>query len=367
MSTKSSIKEINTAIYYTSANYRRSLLLCQAYRLYLLARYNKAELAAMNLLKEEKDMPAQAQLLLAAAYALSGKQNIAEDISRANPVVRNDAHSYRYCYGSWLRTQSVACLAYEAMGKRDEAGKLAFDIAKSLGQKRWYSTQSISFSLLAVGKFLGESEREELNFNLKTGASQDAKPIKTNKPIFVYKFTDGEIDAKDIQFTNKTNDVMYVRVITSGQPAVSENIAFDKIIKMNVRYVDENGKNINPTSIEQGTDFEAIVTITNPSVNYLTNMALSQIFPSGWEIQNFRMSSLSDSDQKSYYEYQDIRDDRVFTFFNIGGNNSRTYHVKLNASYTGEFYLPDIFCEAMYDHNVQSRIAGQKVTVTPSI
>jgi len=35
----------------------------------------------------------------------------------------------------------------------------------------------------------------------------------------------------------------------------------------------------------------------------------------------------------------------------------------LNASYTGRYYLPGAFCEAMYDHTVNARSMGRWVEV----
>ena len=61
--------------------------------------------------------------------------------------------------------------------------------------------------------------------------------------------------------------------------------------------------------------------------------------------------------------YQDIRDDRVYSYFNVGKNRKRTFRVLLNASYQGRFYLPSVQCEAMYDATIQSLIPGQWVEV----
>ncbi len=56
--------------------------LTQAYRLYTLALAGKPELAAMNRLRESKDLSNDAKWRLAAAYALAGKKNVAEQIAQ---------------------------------------------------------------------------------------------------------------------------------------------------------------------------------------------------------------------------------------------------------------------------------------------
>ena len=62
-------------------------------------------------------------------------------------------------------------------------------------------------------------------------------------------------------------------------------------------------------------------------------------------------------------EYQDIRDDRVYTYFDLRRNARHVYRVRLNAAYPGRYYLPATSCEAMYDAGVNARVAGKWVEV----
>ena len=66
-------------------------------------------------------------------------------------------------------------------------------------------------------------------------------------------------------------------------------------------------------------------------------MALTTIFPSGWEIQNARMDVVAEQYQSDKPDYQDYRDDRVYTYFDIKSGASKTFTFLINASYAGEF------------------------------
>ena len=92
-------------------------------------------------------------------------------------------------------------------------------------------------------------------------------------------------------------------------------------------------------------------------------MALSQIFPSGWEILNSRMDNTDNSAKSSVPRYQDIRDDRVYTYYTLRASETKTFRIYLNASYYGTFYLPAVYTEAMYDASISARIAGKWVNV----
>ena len=61
--------------------------------------------------------------------------------------------------------------------------------------------------------------------------------------------------------------------------------------------------------------------------------------------------------------YQDIRDDRVYTYFDIRTHGSNNYVIQLNAAYLGKYYLPAVYCEAMYDETVNSLIPGRWVEI----
>ena len=136
---------------------------------------------------------------------------------------------------------------------------------------------------------------------------------------------------------------------------------------MNVAYTDMSGNAIDFTRIEQGMDFMAVVKLTHPGVvDGYQQLALTQVFPSGWEIRNNRMEGNEGAAQASTFTYQDVRDDRVLTYFDLWRGNSVTYRVMLNAAYTGRYYLPGASCEAMYDHTVNARSMGRWVEVVPS-
>jgi uncharacterized protein YfaS (alpha-2-macroglobulin family) len=94
---------------------------------------------------------------------------------------------------------------------------------------------------------------------------------------------------------------------------------------------------------------------------------LSQIFPSGWEINNLRLNDDESIAKTDRGDYQDIRDDRVYTYFDLAPGKARTFNTILTASYAGSYYLPAVSCEAMYDHSIYARKKGQLVEVVKAV
>ena len=237
-----------------------------------------------------------------------------------------------------------------------------------MSSQSWYSTQTTAYALLSLGKFLSQYKDDEFKYEIALNGGS-AESGQTTKPL-IQKVVDVESDGqKKVKVKNNSTAVMFVRYVLSGQlpPGVEEE-ANNKHIKMDVVYTDIKGNPIDHTKLVQGTDFMAKVTVQNMGtrLHKIEEVALSQIFPSGWEIQNDRLSSISNASNNSNYEYRDIRDDRVYTFFDIYGSGKMTFSVQLNATYAGKFYLSPVFVEAMYDNEIQAKTEGTWVEVLPS-
>jgi uncharacterized protein YfaS (alpha-2-macroglobulin family) len=131
---------------------------------------------------------------------------------------------------------------------------------------------------------------------------------------------------------------------------------------MQVEYETKNGQTLSPLAIEQGTDFIANVTLNaQPVSGPIDRVALTQIFPSGWEIRNMRFEQLSE--KESGYEYRDIRDDRVYTYCSLNPQPVSHYRIELNAAYVGRYYLPAVYASAMYDETINAVAPGKWVEV----
>ena len=133
---------------------------------------------------------------------------------------------------------------------------------------------------------------------------------------------------------------------------------------MEVNYTDTEGNVIDPSKLEQGTEFVAAVSVRHPGYrSTYENLALSQVYPSGWEITNLRLSGDEAFVKTGHFTYQDIRDDRVFTYFNLAPQEEKTFRISLTAAFAGNYYLPAVSCETMYDPGIYARKKGQAVSV----
>ncbi len=346
---------------------RNSAELSQAYRLYTLALAGKPNLAAMNRLRESDRLSKTATWKLAGAYAIGGKTEVVQRlVGNLNTEVQ-DYQDLSYTFGSGLRDRAMILETLLSMNEQTRAATVVKYISEQLSSQRWFNTQALSYSLLAIGKFVGDSEvSKTFKYAYQLGNGQTVNGGSSNPIVQLDVPIDNGGD-RSIMVKNEENSTLFARVILTGQPIAGQENAAANNLKMSVQYKNTNGASIDPSSLTQGTDFIAEVTITNPGTRGIRydEMALNQIFPSGWEILNTRMDNVQNFKVGNRPDYQDFRDDRVFTFFDIPENKTQIYRVQLTAAYQGRFYLPAVSCEAMYDNTINARTAGKWIDVLP--
>jgi len=335
----------------------------QAYRLYTLALSGDPDLGSMNRLRESSGLPPVAGWMLAAAYAKAGQPEAAKKLIANLSTNVKPYQEMAYSYGSDLRDKAVILETLVLLGERDKGFQLLKDISTSLSNDNyWMSTQSVSWCLKAVGAFAGVEQKGEMKFKYsyngkEVSASTGLAVAQVNLPI--------DVKTTSLNFTSESKGILFVRVITEGIPAQGQEESASSNLTMDVTYADTDGNAIDPSQVAQGDEFVATVSIGNPGLRGIyKNLALKQIFPSGWEINNLRLEGSEGRLTADKPTYQDIRDDRVYTYFDLNANQRKTFKVLLTASYAGTFYLPAVSCEAMYDHSIYSRLKGQVVNVT---
>ena len=332
----------------------------QSYRLYVLAKAGHPDFAAMNYLKSHSQSNILSKWRLSAAYALAGQLGIAKEMISTLTTEIPDYVELSYSFGSGWRDKAMILETLMELKEKDRAIFLAKDIAEKLGSNSWMSTQTTAYCLLGVSKFLGDSKSDYMQFDYLL-AGKKTESVNAKIPIYQVELVPGKDDKVTIKNTGKS--LLFIKLVQTGTPTSDDRTEQQSHLIMNVNYMDLDGRKLNPDTIEQGTDFKVEVTVKNPGTKgYLREMAINQIFPSGWEIHNSRMD-LYDSEEGSRADYKDVRDDRVYTYYNLGTGSVKTFVVKLSAAYKGKFYLPSVESEAMYDNSINARMKGKWVLV----
>lgn len=338
--------------------------LMQAYRLYTLALAGAPELGAMNRLKGSSNLSPQASWRLAAAYALAGQieiaRKMAENLTTQIPTYTEMSNTF----GTAERDLAMILEAMILLGEKDKALGTAKRVAAQLNGQDWMSTQTTAYSLLAISKYMGnQAKQTEIHYALSINSGKSIE-VTTSKPL---RNTDIPIKGAEggkIKIMNTGKGTLYARLVVSGKPKAGLEKAHQQHLRMEATYLTMDGKPIDISQLKQGTDFIAQITLFNPgTLGRLKELSLEQIVASGWEIRNLRMDPGLAAHMLDLPKYQDIRDDRAYSYFDLESNQRKVFRLVLNASYTGRYYLPAIRCTAMYDNQVNALIPGQWVEI----
>ncbi len=333
--------------------------LAQAYRLYTLALSGNADVASMNRLRETNNLSNEAKYRLAAAYGLIGQANVASRLlGDATLDFGNGKHDY-HTYGSSDRNRAMALETLVLLEDKSKAQQMAKTVTQRLSENRWMSTQSTSYSLLAMAKFAEMVGGKGIQASIAVNGKSEN--VGTSKTLAV-RALNIKKGSNDITLKNNGDNILYVNIMNNGILPVGEEKTVERNLRASMVFKGRDGSRMNVARMPQGTDFVAEITLTNTTSNIIKDMALTEIFPSGWEIVNTRFTDFGEF-ADNQVTHTDIRDDRANFYFDMKKNETRTIRVLLNASYLGRYYLPGVQAEAMYDNDYAVRTNGQWIEV----
>jgi len=344
-------------------------------RAFVLALAQKQPMAEMNLLMESelKNMNSAERWMLASAYHLAGAENIRDQILTNTDIATKEYEPFSYNFGSKYRDDAIILYAAVLMNKLETAELLAKTVAANLSSREYLSTQSSGYMLLALGKYFDVAGISAAQGQIISGTVKlaNGETINFNQSGRINLPIKGNFN-QDIQVTisNSTKvDVVYASLSWNGVPLKDESKAFENNLSLKVGWFDENGDNLNPQSLKQGTTFYGKFSVKNNSpVSRVSELALMQVLPSGWQIENVRINNTLLPDWTRGWNlnkenYLDIRDDRIMWFFDLKDNETLDFIVKLNCINAGEFWLPGTLLEAMYSKDFKATTEGMKVYV----
>jgi len=197
-------------------------------------------------------------------------------------------------YGSTQRDQAIILDALVRLDKRTDAFEMIRKIAEKMGNaNHWMSTQTTAYCLIGIAEFAKTFPVDEsLNVNVKVEGNE----FRVDGDQYLNQVTLIEPDKQsNITVANNGESPLFIRLIRTGVPLEGNEEASETNIKMAINYKDMNGNRVDVAELKQGTDFYAEISVTNPGLRGdYEELAVTQIFPSGWEILNNR---LNDTDQ----------------------------------------------------------------------
>lgn len=324
----------------------------QAYRLYTLALYGEPEIGAMNRLYDKTNLSKQTKWRLAAAYALTGNKDAAKKLVSGLDYNIAPYRATSSTFGSSLRDKAMILETTLLIGESNF--NLANQIATELGSPKYLSTQTIAYSLMAISRMESENgieakiiaDGKEIPVNIERGLYSE--PIPYSSLVEIKNLQKGDI---------------YASLISKGINRAGEEKASKSGLSVERTFILPSGTQYN--KIPSGTNFKVKVKVKNLTSSLQEEIALSALLPGGWEIINNRIMGYS-AEGESTYDFKDIRDDRVYYYFDLYSGEEKVFIIELNASYIGNYYMPGMSADSMYNLDTKGSIPGEWIEVVSS-
>ncbi|MBK7105491.1 MAG: alpha-2-macroglobulin family protein [Ignavibacteriae bacterium] len=360
------VKEKNIVDYVTYSNNQKTIIkIAQKeiiYSLYVLTLANKGDISTMNYYKAMPQLLTNdTKYLLAGAFALMEKRNSFAELIPNNFNEEKTERLSGGCFDSNIRANAIML---NVLLEVDPSNLQIPVIVKYLSQnsENIYSTQETAFTFLALGKALKSQTKSDLQVDV----------ISNGKNLGTYKNSDITISNNNlhlgkINLNAKGEGKVYYFWNTEGISTKPDVKIIDSQMKVRRTYYNYRTKNeITNNKFIQGDLIVCKISLTGGQRS-AENIVISDLIPAGFENENPRLSTSTNLNWQNKnsmnVQYMDVRDDRLILFTNLKANTTNDFYYMLRVVNKGEYQLPVIGAEAMYDRDYHSFHGDGKIIV----
>ncbi len=322
----------------------------QIYAAYVLAKVHLIENKILNSIRkiEVEKLPLFSRYQLATILALSGNKESAIRLMPAVIVPAIFDAETGGTFSSGVRTNAILLDALMTIDANDPScAVLAKSLTEDARVGRWGSTQSTAWALMILGDYFSGKEVPDFKGTIKI--SNDSSYNFDQDGIKLLK---KDLIGEQVQIKTEGKGDCYYYWQSSGVPLSNAPREFSNGIIVSRTYLSEDGTPVDLKNLSLGSQIICHIQIESTHKN-IENVVVNDLLPAGIEIENQRLKTtpkLSWIPKKAYdITYQDIRDDRLLLFTNLRLNRKVNYYYTARVISSGEFKIPPIAAECMYN------------------
>ena len=331
------------------------------YALYVLAIGGAPEKPVMDFYRGEKGLlTTDTKYLLAGAYALAGDRAVYGEILPSQFSIEDAVRESGWNFDSPIRANALMLnILLETDLNNPNIPRLMEYLSTHYHNDWWYSTQDDAFTLLAFGKAARMASATKVEGTVSVGGKE-----------YGYKGGNQRIDiepfGRKVTIAMKGEGRIYYSLVTEGIRSDGAVKIEDKNLQVRRELLDRNGNPVNPGAIKQNDLIVVRITLTS-SVNDLDNIAVTDLLPGGFELENPRITEATNYafiKNPASADYMDIRDDRLNLYTAIrGGQRQMQFYYAVRAVTQGNFQYAPVMAEAMYNADYRSASGGGRIRV----
>ncbi|MYB93260.1 alpha-2-macroglobulin family protein [Candidatus Poribacteria bacterium] len=349
----------------------RANIALATYASYVLAAAGQPDRGTMHYLKNRgaSGLSDYSHFQLAGAFALSGELETAlsmlpVSVSPSFNGKGNPGWETGGTFNSPIRAQAIMLDVLAEVNKNHPSIPM---LVKNLSEaasdgNRWRTTQDNAFAFLALGKIMKKQADRNYSGTLKLNGEHFADFDATET-----RYTDAAWDGVRIQLNIEGEGSCYYYWSAFGIQRDSFIEEYERELQVRRRYFNKDGEELTGTFVH-GDLIVSEITVKALTAN-LENVVVVDMLPTGFEIENPRLESRAGipwlKAQGFKPDYIDIRDDRLIFFGTFPRQRERKFYYALRAVTPGEFTLPPIAAEAMYDPTKSAVTGSMSIKVVP--
>jgi alpha-2-macroglobulin len=335
------------------------------YAAYVLAQANRLPQKVVSYLKnlDPSTLQPYSRYQLAGALALSGNMSEAMKLIPASIQPNLFEPETGGDFNSGTRTDAILLETLLAISPGDPSIEvLAGSLMQRASVNQWYTTQDNAFALMALGKYF----RQKTSFAFKGQIIIEGdKSYRIDSSGF--SLTRDNLGGRKVSLSvNEGEGTCFYYWQASGIPLSPAAEEFDRGMIVRRQYLDENGQPISLDSLPLGSQVVAVISARAVDKN-LEYVVINDLLPAGFEVENPRLKTTPRlgwvPTQAQAPEYMDIRDDRLLIFTSLNPGNEVKFYYSLRATCAGEFKVPPVAAECMYNPLVASSSSSGAVTI----
>jgi uncharacterized protein YfaS (alpha-2-macroglobulin family) len=352
----------------------------EAYLHYVLAVAGKGQKARLQRLVDQLPQKRdgetlERQYMLQAALYLAGDRRYEAALHSPDTSALAEDRRNGWSFYSDRRRRGFMLSTFQDLFGSDPAGEaLAQRVADGLRQPSGsYNTQEIVWGVTGLGKRVGAVARDfKPGKLLADGKAVEPRPVtgkgadRTWALARASEYRSLRLEAGD----RGTGGKLYVILSSEGVRERSEPKLGGSGLALSRTFRTLDGAAFDPRGRDTplaGLVFVEI-TVRNTSGERVQNLALVDRIPAGFEIENPRLgrgqvAGWLDAERQWAPEFMDVRDHQLAVFGKLEAGESRTVTYAVRATTAGQFTLPPVEAEAMYDPRLWAREAGGTIRV----
>lgn len=344
----------------------------KAYAIYLLTRQGERPNGLLSLRESlDRSFADQWQTrlcgsLLASSYALQQKPQEAEKIVKTWKLAKAAEYKNGEDYWSQVEVDSLLSFAMRARHFPDAVKNYGYADWQKLYGVLWqlrYNTITAACATLGMREFAKVVAANAFHFEidaLPRDGSAALSLVKSDEIFAKASFADA---MKSLKFRLEQKDGdqgLFYQVVEEGYDRETPTKVQKDGIEVYREITTMDGKPIE--SLPVGEAMKVTLRIRNISNIPLGDLVMIDLLPGGFSLEPGGISPGIGTVPGT--ERVDLREDRNLFFFGLQGAKDLTIQYALRATCAGEFVVPPLFAESMYDRGVNGVGLGRRIKVT---